>query len=104
MPFGLHPPDTQTLLQALALITLAGLVIRLGRTLLLAVIFGLVSGVASYYRGGIPEVALAHAAIGTIVALIVFGLLKLTKNYLWWVLIIGFGVIALLGYAMWRHG
>jgi hypothetical protein len=96
-------PGTATLLQALALVALAGLVIRLGRTLLLAGIFGLVSGVVSYHHSRMPQVALAHAAIAMIVALVVFGLLKITKSCLLWVLITGLGVAALVGYAMWRQ-
>ena len=91
-----------TALSALLLIVLVPLVIKLGRILLLAAIFGAVAGAATLSQGNPPKLAALHAAIGFGGSALMFFLLKLAKQVLIWIAITVAGVAALLAFGFRR--
>jgi len=87
-----------TALSAVVLIALVGVVIKIGRALLMAAIFGAIAGGASLAQGNPPGTAGTHAVIGFGVAAVMFFLIKMAKGILMWLLITGVGVAVLLAF------
>jgi len=88
--------NTPTILAALALIVLVYIVIKIGKILLMAAIFGAIAGGASLSQGNEPKTAAAHAAVAFGAAAIMFFMIKLAKSIVMWLLITGVGVAALM--------
>lgn len=86
---------------AAALLVLAVIVvIRIGRALIMAAIFGAVAGGVSYGQGSAPATAGIHAAIGFGLAAATLFLIKSTTSLMRWLLITATGVAALLLWGM----
>ena len=82
-----------------ALLVLAVIVvIRIGRVLLLAAIFGVLAGGASLSQGNPPGTAAGHAIIGFGAATVTLFLVKLSKSPALWLLVTAVGVAAILAY------
>jgi hypothetical protein len=88
-----NPP---TLLVALLLVAAVFLVIKIGKALLMAGIFGALSAGVSLGQGNPPATAGTHAAIAFGVAAVTLILIRMAKGFLTWLLITGIGVLALL--------
>lgn len=86
---------------AAALLALAVIVvIKIGRVLLTAAIFGAMAGGVSLGQGNAGESAATHATIGFAVAAITLFLIKVVRGLLLWVVItaLGVGMLALFGF------
>ena len=73
-------------------------VIRIGKVLIMAGVFGAVAGGASLGQGNPPGTAGVHAAIGFGVAAMTLFLIRFTRRLILWVVITSLGVGALLLY------
>jgi hypothetical protein len=87
-----------TVLSALVLIVLVATVIKIGRILMMAAIFGAIAGGASFSQGNAPKTAALHAALAFGAAAMMFFLLKVAKSMAMWLLITAAGVAALLAF------
>lgn len=85
-----------TAIAAAALVLLVILVIRIGKVLIMAGVFGMLAGGVSLGQGHPPGTASAHAAIGFGVAAITLFFIRMTKSLILWVLITALGIGALL--------
>ena len=85
-----------TLIAAMLLVFAVIIVIRIGKALLLAGIFGALAGGASLGQGLAPAQAATHAAIGFGVAAATLFLIRFTRSLVLWPLITALGVGALL--------
>jgi hypothetical protein len=84
---------------AAALLVLAAIVvIRIGKVLLLAAIFGLVTGAVSLSQGNPPGTAAGHAIIGFAAATVTLFLVRLSKSPALWLLVTAAGVVAIMAY------
>jgi hypothetical protein len=92
-----------TALAAAALVILIIVVIRIGKVLVMAAIFGAVAGGASLSQGNPPGTAGTHAAIGFGAAAVMMFLIRFTKSLLLWLVITAAGVAALLAYGFARR-
>lgn len=92
---ALHQIDLPTAFAAAVLVLAVILVIKIGKVLLFAALFGATAGGVSLGQGNQPETAGVHAAIGFGVAAVTLFLIKLTKNLLLWLVITALGVGAL---------
>lgn len=87
-----------TVLSALALIAMVAIVIKIGRILLMAAIFGAIAGGASLSQGNLPKTAALQAALAFGAAAVMFFLLKVAKSMVMWLVITAAGVAALLAF------
>lgn len=85
-----------TAIAAAALVLLVILVIRIGKVLIMAGVFGVLAGGVSLGQGHPPGTASAHAAIGFGVAAITLFFIRMTKSLILWVLITALGIGTLL--------
>ncbi len=85
-----------TLIAAVLLVFAVIVVIRIGKALLMAGIFGALAGGASLSQGFAPAAAATHAAIGFGVAAATLFLIRFTRSLLLWPLITALGVGAIL--------
>lgn len=88
-----NPP---TLIVAVLLVFAVVLVIKIGKVLLMAGIFGALAAGVSLGQGNPPATAGTHAAIAFGVAAVTLFLIRMAKGFLMWLLITGLGVLALL--------
>ena len=88
--------NAPTLIAAVLLVFAVIIVIKIGKALLMAGIFGAMAGGASLSQGNAPGTAASHAAIGFGVAAATLFLIKFTNSLMLWLLITGLGVGALL--------
>ena len=88
--------NTPTILAAFALIVLVFIVIKIGKVLLMAAVFGAIAGGASISQGTEPKTAAGHAALAFAGAAVMFFLVKMAKSMVLWLLITGAGVAAML--------
>ncbi len=91
-----------TAIAAAFLVLAAIVVIRIGKALVMAAMFGAVAGGASLGQGNPPETAGVHAAIGFGVAAMTLFLIRFTRSLILWVVITALGVGALLLYGFHR--
>jgi hypothetical protein len=87
-----------TVLSALMLIVMVAIVIKIGRILLMAAIFGAIAGGASLSQGNLPKTATVHGALAFGAAALMFFLLKVAKSMVMWLVITAAGVAALLAF------
>jgi hypothetical protein len=87
-----------TMLAAAALVIAVIFVIKVGKVLLFAAMFGALAGGVSLGQGNLPATAGTHAAIGFGVAAVTLFLVKITKSILLWLIITGIGIAALFAY------
>ncbi len=80
---------------AACLVLAAIIVIRIGKALVMAAIFGSIAGAASLGQGNPPMTAGAHAAIGFGVAAVTLLLVRMARSFLLWTAITGLAVAAL---------
>jgi hypothetical protein len=85
-----------TMLAAALLVMAVIIVIKIGRVLLTAAIFGAMAAGVSLGQGNPAGTAASHAAIGFGVAAITLFLIKVVRGLLLWVLITALGVAALV--------
>ena len=85
-----------TLIVAVLLVFTVLLVIKFGKVLLLAGIFGALAAGVSVGQGNAPATAGTHGAIAFGVAAVTLFLIRMVKGFLMWLLITGLGVLALL--------
>jgi hypothetical protein len=90
---GINAP---TLIAAVLLVFAVIIVIKVGKALLMAGIFGAMAGGASLSQGNTTGIATSHAAIGFGVAAVTLFLIKFTKSLILWLLITALGVGAIL--------
>jgi hypothetical protein len=91
-----------TAIVAALLVLAVILVIKVGKVLLMAGIFGALAGGVSLEQGSTPTTAGTHAAIGFGVALVTLVLVKLTRSLMLWLVITALGTGALLFYGFGR--
>jgi hypothetical protein len=84
-----------TAIAAACLVLAVILVIKIGKALLFAAMFGALAGGVSLGQGSPPATAGTHAAIGFGVAAVTLFLIKLTRSLMLWLVITGVGVMAL---------
>lgn len=89
-----------TAIAAAALVLLVILVIRIGKALIMAGIFGMLAGGVSLGQGNAPGAAGVHAAIGFGVAAVTLFFIRMTKSLVLWLAITALGVGALLWFGM----
>ena len=89
-----------TAIAAAALVLLVILVIRIGRALMMAGVFGMLAGGVSLGQGTPPGTAGVHAAIGFGVAAVTLFFIRMTKSLVLWLAITALGVGALLWFGM----
>lgn len=89
-----------TAVAAAALVLLAIVVIRIGRVLVMAGIFGMLAGGVSLGQDNSPADAGVHAAIGFGVAAVTLFLIRMTKSLVLWLVITALGVGALSWFGM----
>lgn len=94
--------DAPTALAAVALVFLVLMVIKIGRILVMAGVFGAIAGGASLSQGSSPKEATAHAAVAFGVAAVMFFLVKMTKSIVLWLAITAAGVAGLLAFGIHR--
>ncbi len=92
--------NVPTMLAAALLVLAVIVVIRIGRALLMAAIFGAIAGGVSLGQGNEPATAGIHAAIGFGVAAVTLFLVRSTTSLMRWLLITAAGVGALLLWGM----
>jgi hypothetical protein len=88
--------STPTILAAFALVVLVFIVIKIGKVLLMAAVFGAIAGGASLSQGTEPRTAAGHAAVAFAAAAVMFFLVKMAKSMVLWLVITGAGVAAML--------
>lgn len=93
----INPP---TLIVAVLLVFAVILVVRIGKALLMAAIFGSLAGGVSLAEGNPLRAASAHAAIGFGVAAVTLFLIRFTKSLMLWLLITAAGVVAIFLYGI----
>ena len=91
----LNGVNLPTAIAAAALVLAVIVVIKIGKALLFAAMFGAMAGGVSLGQGNRPATAGAHAAIGFGVAAITLLLVKMTRSLILWLVITGVGVMAL---------
>ena len=91
-----------TLIAAVLLVFAVIIVIRIGKALLLAGIFGALAGGASLSQGIAPGAAATRAAIGFGVAATTLFLVRFTRSLVLWPLITALGVGALVIFGVGR--
>lgn len=94
--------DLATFVAIAALVLLVWIVIKLGKVLIMAALFGLIAGAASLSQGYQPRDAALQAAIAFAGAAIIFFVIKLTKNFLIWLTLTLAGVAGLLLFGVHR--
>jgi hypothetical protein len=94
--------NVPTMIAAAALVLAVILVIKIGKVLLFAALFGAIAGGTSLGQGNTAATAGTHAAIGFGVAVITLFLIKVTRSIMLWLLITALGVGALLLYGFHR--
>ena len=87
-----------TLVVAVLLVLTVLLVIKFGKVLLMAGIFGALTAGVSLGQGNPFATAGTHAAIAFGVAAVTLVLVRMVKGFLMWLLITGLGVLALLAF------
>jgi len=92
--------NVPTMIAAALLVLAVIVVIRIGRALLMAAIFGSMAGGVSLGQGNEPATAGTHAAIGFGVAAVTLLLIRSTRNLIRWLLITAVGVAVLLLWGM----
>jgi hypothetical protein len=92
---AIHQINLPTALAAAALVLAVILVIKIGKALLFAAMFGAMAGGVSLGQGNPPRTAGIHAAIGFGVAAVTLFLIKMTRSLIMWLVITGMGVAAL---------
>ena len=90
--------NVPTMIAAAALVLAVIFVIKVGKMLLFAAMFGAIAGGTSLGQGNPGSTAGMHAAIGFGVAVVTLFLVKLTRSIMLWLLITAVGVGALLLY------
>jgi hypothetical protein len=85
-----------TAIAAAALVLVVIVVIRIGKVLIMAGVFGMLAGGVSLGQGHPPATASAHAAIGFGVAAITLFIIRMTKSLMLWVVITALGIGALI--------
>ena len=95
--------NVPTAIAAALLVLAVILVIKIGKALLFAAMFGALAGGVSLGQGSPPALAGTHAAIGFGVAAATLFLVKLTKSIVLWLLITALGVAALFLYDGFRQ-
>lgn len=95
----LAPLNFPTAIVAALLVLAVILVIKVGKLLLMAGIFGALVGGVSLGQGSTPTAAGTHAVIGFGVAVVTLVLVKLTRSLMLWLLITVAGVGVLY---LWR--
>lgn len=98
----LHRIDAPTALAAAALVILVLLVIKIGKIVLMAAVFGVIAGGASLSQGHSAKEASAHAVAAFVAAAAMFFLVKMTRSILHWLLITATGVAALIAFGLHR--
>lgn len=98
----LHRIDAPTALAAAALVILVLLVIKIGKVLLMAAVFGAIAGGGSLSQGQGAKQASAHAVAAFVAAAAMFFLIKMTKSILLWLTLTAAGVIALIAFGLHR--
>jgi hypothetical protein len=91
-----------TLIVAVLLVFAVIIVIRIGKALLMAALFGALAGGASLGQGIAPGEAATHAAIGFGVAAATLFLIRFTRSLILWPLITVLGVGALVMFGVGR--
>jgi len=94
--------NAPTLIVAALLVFAVLLVIKIGKVLLMAGIFGVLAAGVSLGQGSPPGMAGAHAAIAFGVAAVTLFLIRFTRSLILWLLITALGVGALLLYGVGR--
>lgn len=94
--------DPVTAIAAVALVIMVWVVIKLGRILLMAAIFGVVAGGASLSQGHSSRDAALHAGIAFGAAAILFFIIKLTRSLLLWLTLTAAGVASLIFFGLHR--
>lgn len=85
-----------TAIAAAALVLVVIVVIRIGKALIMAGVFGMLAGGVSLGQGHSAVTAGTHAAIGFGVAAITLFIIRMTKSLLLWVVITALGIGALI--------
>jgi len=85
-----------TMLAAALLVLAVIVVIRIGKLLLMAALFGLLAGSLSLGQGHPPAQAATHAAIGFGVAATTMILVRIARGILIWTLITAAGILGLV--------
>jgi hypothetical protein len=98
----LHRIDAPTALAAAALVILVLVVIKIGKVLVMAAVFGAIAGGATLSQGQGARQATAHAVAAFVAAAAMFFLVKMTKSILLWLTITAAGVAALIAYGVHR--
>lgn len=98
----LHRIDAPTALAAAALVILVLLVIKIGKIVLMAAVFGVIAGGASLSQGHGAKEASAHAVAAFVAAAAMFFLVKMTRSILHWLLITAAGVAGLIAFGLHR--
>jgi hypothetical protein len=93
-----HQVNLPTAIAAALLVLAVILVIKIGKVLLFAAMFGALAGGVSLGQGSAPAAAGTHAALGFGVAALTLLLIKLTRSLVLWLVITGLGVAALFLY------
>lgn len=88
--------NVPTMIAAVVLVLLVLLVVKLGKVLLFAALFGGLAWGVSYGQGSGPVAAGRHAAIAFGVAALTLFLVRMARGFLMWLLITVLGVAALL--------
>lgn len=88
--------NVPTMIAAVVLILLVLLVLKIGRVLLFAAVFGGMAGGVSLGQGYEPGTAGTHAAIAFGVAAATLFFVRMAKSAIMWLLITGLGILALL--------
>jgi hypothetical protein len=89
-----------TMLAAALLVLAVMVLIRIGKTLIMAAVFGSIAGGASLGQGNSPGSAATHAAIGFAVAAVALFFVRFIRQLGTWLLITAAGVAALLLWGM----
>lgn len=92
--------NVPTMIAAALLVLAVIVVIRIGKALVMAAIFGAIAGGVSLGEGNEPATAGTHAAIGFGVAAVTFFLIRSTRSLIRWLLITAVAVAALLLWGM----
>lgn len=85
-----------TMIAAALLVLAVIVVIRIGKMLLMAALFGVLAGSVSLGQGHPPAQAGTHAAIGFGVAAVTMILIRVARGVLMWTLITATGVLGLI--------
>jgi len=85
-----------TAIAAAALVLAVIVVIRIGKVLIMAGVFGMLAGGVSLGQGHSAGTAGTHAAIGFGIAALTLFIIRLTRSLLLWVVITALGIGALI--------